>query len=625
MWDIATPIMVGGKHIGNLFMGQFFFDDEQPDYELFRSQAAQYGFNEADYMAALAEVPRWSRLFVETAITYFMKLTSMISQVSYSNIKLARSLAERDALMDSLRKSQQHNEFLANIVRHTAQPFAQAYPDGRIGLINYAFEQLTGYAYDELMSIDWEQTLTPPEWRELEREKLEKLRRTGKPVRYEKEYIRKNGTRVPIELLVHIVTDSEGIPRYYYSFITDITKRKRAEEALTTLNEELEKRVAKRTEELKFNNLILSTQNETSIDGILVVGEDNTIISYNRRFIELWDIPLEMVEAEDDAPVLELVASRVADREGFLVRVKFLYDHREEKSREEILLKDGRVFDRYSAPMLGDDGKYFGRVWYFRDITEHQVAERALREETIERLRAVEALRVKEQMLIQQSRLAAMGEMIGNIAHQWRQPLNNLGLIVQQLPLFYKFGELTQESLDESVMQSMNIILHMSKTIDDFRNYFRPDKEKVEFKVRETIDTTLSLIKDTFKNHHISIEVVAKNDPIIHGYRNEFAQVLLNILNNARDILTERATDNPKVMITASSEGGRAVVTITDNAGGIPEEIMGKIFDPYFTTKGPQEGTGVGLFMSKTIIEKNMGGKLTGRNIANGAEFRIEV
>jgi C4-dicarboxylate-specific signal transduction histidine kinase len=165
----------------------------------------------------------------------------------------------------------------------------------------------------------------------------------------------------------------------------------------------------------------------------------------------------------------------------------------------------------------------------------------------------------------------------------------------------------------------------MSKTIDDFRNYFRPDKEKVEFRVRETIDATLSLIKDSFRSRYINIDVVAENDPIIYGYRNEFSQVLLNILNNARDILTERAIEEPRVMIRIFTEGGRAVVTIADNAGGIPEEIKGKIFDPYFTTKGPQAGTGVGLFMSKAIIENSMGGKLTGRNIADGAEFRIEV
>jgi C4-dicarboxylate-specific signal transduction histidine kinase len=159
----------------------------------------------------------------------------------------------------------------------------------------------------------------------------------------------------------------------------------------------------------------------------------------------------------------------------------------------------------------------------------------------------------------------------------------------------------------------------------NFRNYFRPDKEIADFKVAETITNTLSFIEDSFKKQNISIEVFAKNDPAIHGYRNEYMQVLLNILNNARDVLTEREIDDPKVTISIGMEGDRAVVRISDNAGGIPKEIINKIFDPYFTTKGPQQGTGVGLFMSKTIIEKNMDGRLSVCNIANGAEFRIEV
>ena len=257
--------------------------------------------------------------------------------------------------------------------------------------------------------------------------------------------------------------------------------------------------------------------------------------------------------------------------------------------------------------------------------TRRKEAERALRDETIERLWATEALREKEQMLIQQSRQAAMGEMIGNIAHQWRQPLNTLGLTVQQLSLYYDLGEFTKEFLDNSVDKSMGLIQHMSQTIDDFRNYFRPDKEKVEFKVQEAIASTLILIEDSFKSQQIGIELVAKGDPVIPGFRNEFAQVVLNILNNARDVLMEREIKDPKVTITIGSENDRAVVIIADNAGGIPEEIMGKIFDPYFTTKGPQAGTGVGLFMSKTIIDKNLGGSLTAQNIAAGAEFRIEV
>ena len=231
----------------------------------------------------------------------------------------------------------------------------------------------------------------------------------------------------------------------------------------------------------------------------------------------------------------------------------------------------------------------------------------------------------KERLLIQQSRQAAMGEMIGNIAHQWRQPLNALGLTIQKLELFYDLGEFSGEFLRQNVSGSMQLIHHMSRTIDDFRNYFRPDKEKHDFKVSEAVENTLSLIKDSFRSDHISIEVIAKADPVINGYQHEFAQVLLNILINARDALTEQGSEHPMVTVTTSSAGGAAIVTVTDNAGGIPEGIIGRIFDPYLTTKGPQNGTGVGLFMSKTIIEKNMGGRLTVSNTGTGAEFRIKV
>ncbi|HXC93228.1 MAG TPA: response regulator [Geobacteraceae bacterium] len=250
--------------------------------------------------------------------------------------------------------------------------------------------------------------------------------------------------------------------------------------------------------------------------------------------------------------------------------------------------------------------------------TLNEKLERRVEERTAE-------LREKDQLLLLQSRQAALGEMIGNIAHQWRQPLNVLGLTIQQLPMFHDFGELTSEFLNQKVNSSMELILHMSQTIDDFRNYFRPDKEKVEFKVSEAIENTLSLLEGSLQNPQITVDIVTKDDPVIYGYRNEFAQVLLNILNNARDALIERETDDRRVTITIFTEGSRSVVTVADSAGGVPEGIMGKIFDPYFTTKGPQLGTGVGLFMSKTIIEKNMGGRLSVRNTADGAEFRIEV
>ncbi|OGU13232.1 MAG: hypothetical protein A2076_11110 [Geobacteraceae bacterium GWC2_53_11] len=245
--------------------------------------------------------------------------------------------------------------------------------------------------------------------------------------------------------------------------------------------------------------------------------------------------------------------------------------------------------------------------------------------ETVDRIQAVEILREKEQMLIQQSRQAAMGEMIGNIAHQWRQPLNTLGLFTQRLGLFYGTPRFNKEFLDSSTAKSMEIIQHMSKTIDDFRDYFKPEKDKSNFYVIEAIKSTLSLLESNFHNPKIAIDFVERGNPVINGYQNEYAQVILNILNNARDAVIERGVSDPRITITICCEDSRAVVTVTDNAGGIPDEVINKVFDPYFTTKGPQVGTGIGLFMSKTIIEKNMGGRLTVRNTDTGAEFKIEV
>jgi len=249
-----------------------------------------------------------------------------------------------------------------------------------------------------------------------------------------------------------------------------------------------------------------------------------------------------------------------------------------------------------------------------------------LEEETSQRLLALEALSEKERMLLQQSRLAALGEMISNIAHQWRQPLNELGLIVQELPMMYEKGNFDREYLKASVAKFMKVLSHMSKTIDDFRDFFKPDKEKVPFKLQEVVDKTFSLIEESFKRLRIAINIRITDELVVNGHPNEFSQVILNILFNAKDAFLAGNDQKPRVIsIEMGRQGGRAVVTIADNAGGIPEDILDKIFDPYFSTRGPDQGSGIGLYMSKIIIEKNMGGRLSVRNIAQGAEFRIEV
>ena len=265
-------------------------------------------------------------------------------------------------------------------------------------------------------------------------------------------------------------------------------------------------------------------------------------------------------------------------------------------------------------------------------ITERRRVEVALTERcrelekiNLSLVQALDELRRKEPMMIMQGRNAAMGEMINSIAHHWRQPLNALGLIIQQIPLFYGSVEFNREFLEENFLNAMQLIQHMSRTIDDFRNFFRSDKERTVFSVNQAIKQTVSLIEESFKAQKIRVAFHTESDPIITGYPNEYAQVLLSILLNARDALVERNIEDPRISLRTFIEGNKTVVTITDNAGGIAEEIMDKVFDPYFTSKGPDKGMGIGLFMAKTIIEKNMGGRMTVQNTGNCAEFRIEV
>ena len=242
-----------------------------------------------------------------------------------------------------------------------------------------------------------------------------------------------------------------------------------------------------------------------------------------------------------------------------------------------------------------------------------------------ERKLAEEELRLRDRMIMQQSRQAALGEMIGNIAHHWRQPLNAVGLIIQELLMSSESGGLNADHVKESVDNAMRIIFSMSQTLNNFRNFYAPDKEKSRFNLNRVVAETVSFIEESLKEDRITIDVKSAGDLLVEGYPHEYSQALLNILFNARDALSERVNGNARITVSSFTEEGKRVVTITDNGGGIKQEVMERIFEPYFTTKDNGNATGLGLFMAKTVIEKNMGGRLTARNVAGGAEFRIEI
>ena len=214
----------------------------------------------------------------------------------------------------------------------------------------------------------------------------------------------------------------------------------------------------------------------------------------------------------------------------------------------------------------------------------------------------------QKELLIHQSRLASMGEMLGNIAHQWRQPLSRLGYILMNIESKDKVQCHTQK-----LKEASNQLEFMSQTIDDFRDFYKPDKEKEIFNLLEETQKVLVLLD--FKE--IEIVVVAKEEVSILNHKNAYKQVLLNLLTNAKDILKNRAVPFPKIIIKIEKNA----ITVSDNAGGVKLENIQRIFEPYFSTK-PQ-GLGIGLYMSKVIVEKNMGGKMRVENTKNGASFHL--
>jgi signal transduction histidine kinase len=227
--------------------------------------------------------------------------------------------------------------------------------------------------------------------------------------------------------------------------------------------------------------------------------------------------------------------------------------------------------------------------------------------------------REKDQIMYQHARLAAMGEMIGNIAHQWRQPLNALTILIQSFGTKSLTGNLTQEFIDKQVNEGLRLADQMSNTIEDFRNFFSPTREREYFSIEKSLNDTLELVEFFCKDEHIDIKVIAKEDLRVFGYSNEFAQVILNLINNARDNFKHRnMNDERKIIIKLEKKlkpKPFAMISFIDNGGGIDPKIKDRIFEPYFTTKHKSTGTGIGLYMSKQIIEKQMQGLVTMKNI----------
>ena len=231
----------------------------------------------------------------------------------------------------------------------------------------------------------------------------------------------------------------------------------------------------------------------------------------------------------------------------------------------------------------------------------------------------------KDKKILEQAKLARIGSMISMIAHQWRQPLTELSGILMELETATRFKKVDEEHILGAIDKSDKMIQFMSNTIDDFRNFYRPDKVKEEFLVSNSCKNAINIIGATLKNFNIRLNINVENDKRIYGYPTEFSQVILNILSNAADILVEKSIKNPQIDLNIDTKGILSIITIKDNAGGIAQKNQELIFDPYFSTKDSSKGTGLGLYISKLIVERNMGGELSVYNDDKGAVFKIVV
>ncbi|MFW6307131.1 MAG: PAS domain S-box protein, partial [Campylobacterales bacterium] len=395
-------------------------------------------------------------------------------------------------------------------------------------------------------------------------------------------------------LWIIVLISSLKIFRTHSKLMLENSKRKEAEHKLKNLNTHLEDKVKIEIEKRAQKESLLSSIFENAPLGIVVSDENRVVRDVNPAFLYMTGYEKQDIVAKSIQNI------SIKEEEDMLLKFQkeLLAGKRDTYTLEKGYIKqDGSIIraNVYVSRLKGKGNLLLGMI---EDITQKKELDKKQR--------------VQEEMLIQQSKMAMMGEMMGAIAHQWRQPLNSLSMLIQNLEDAYEFGSFDEDMLRDSVAKSMFQIEYMSRTIDDFRNFYRPDKHKKKFDILSSINHVIQLIHAQLAHHNIEIVVDSLEgfEFYAHGVESEFRQVILNILSNAKDSIIASKDEGSlgRIRVNLLKDGEKNVVEICDSGSGVPEEIASRIFEPYFTTKLDSKGTGVGLYMSKIIIENNMDG-----------------
>lgn len=365
----------------------------------------------------------------------------------------------------------------------------------------------------------------------------------------------------------------------------DVTEQRIAEEALTQKKKELE------------------TILQEAPNPIMLHNENGEVVMVNHVWQSLSGYDYEEINT------VEKWADKACAKNKPLMHeyIDKLYslEHKVDMGEASVTTKDGStlIWQFSSAPLGIIDGKQTV-VTTAMDITE---------------------LKRKDQLMMVQSRHAAMGEMIGMIAHQWRQPISGIAMNANNILLDIALESFDNTSATAYAEDILDQTQHLSKTIDDFRNFFKPDKSVSTVNLREIIEETFTIVKDSLINNGIQIKTSYLTDTKVDAYSRELMQVFVNIINNAKDVLLSKQTKDPLIDICVDEDEMYINTSICDNGGGISESILPKLFDPYFTTKDEKTGTGLGLYMSKMIIEDHLHGAIEAYNSNDGACFKIRL
>lgn len=402
----------------------------------------------------------------------------------------------------------------------------------------------------------------------------------------------------------------------------DILKKeiKNKTKELEILNSDLELIVNKKTKELEEKNKSLNEQKnflnaliQTSPIPFFVKTIDGNYIDVNKTWIEFTGFSKEEIVGKS---VYDVAPKDIADI--YFEQDKKVFDLEENPQiyQSKVVNKNSKkeysvMF--YKSAFFDDNGNVKGLIGSLLDLTKIK----ELEEEKIKR----------EKLIIEQTKFAQMGEMLENIAHQWRQPLSIISTIASGTKLNFTYNNINQEETIKNLDVLVDTVNYLSDTINDFKEFIKEDRELKTIILQKKIDDIMKIVDASLNYNHIKVYKNYKNceDIKVKLLQGELTQVIINLLNNSKDALKTIEMEDKWIKIDLLEENEKAIIIIEDNAGGIKEEIITKIFNPYFTTKHQFHGTGLGLYMSKNIIEKHIKGKIYVKNSEFGAKFYIEI